>query len=49
MDEVMAPCLQVNALASGIGAAQDAQRLFRRVRIEGKLHLFAPILPGDAR
>jgi len=46
MDEIAAPCLQVDTLAGGVGAEQDAQRFLGRVGVEGALDVFAPLLTG---
>ena len=44
MDQVMATGLQVDALARGIGADQNAQRFYGRIGVEGALHILASFL-----
>jgi hypothetical protein len=39
---------QIYAFARGIGADENAQRLLRGVRVEGRLDLLAPVLAGGA-
>jgi hypothetical protein len=48
MDEVAAAGLQIDALASGIGADQDADGLDRRFGVEGALDLLAAVEAGRA-
>ncbi len=43
VDEVVAAGLQVDALARGVGADQDAHRLGGRIGVEGPLHRLAAL------
>jgi hypothetical protein len=48
MDQVVAAGLQIDALASGVGADQDTQRFGRRFGVEGELDRLAAVCSGDA-
>ena len=49
MDEIAAPRLQVDTLAGGVGAEQDAQRFLGRVGVESALRLQCAPRPSRCR
>jgi hypothetical protein len=48
VEEVGAVCLEVEALAGGVGGEEDAQRVLRRIRVEAALDLLAALRAGQA-
>ena len=48
MDKIGAVGLKIDAFARRVGADEDTERLFRRIVIECRLYLLAPILVGRA-